>query len=701
MTDTDKERDAALENAERYSHARDSGHIDFVKKARRCEDFFHGYENKQWDSTVAAKLRAQRKPVLTINKIFPTLGTVMGEQLQNQVDISFRAANGGDPEVATALDKVWVYIANDNGLEWVRSEVADDGFIKSRGFFDVRMIFDENLKGDIAVRRENPYNVVLETDSSEYDADEWNEVFVTKWVTGDDIRLLYGKEEAAKILENRHSSNIPHLSYDFLDSPAGTFGKDREPSQYPARYGKDRKIIRLIERQYKELRRVEHFVDPVTGESRVIPNSWDHNKISKVVDATGVIVIPRRTKIIRWTVSADDFLMFDEDSPYKHFTIVPFFPYLRDGQTIGLVENLLSPQENLNKTRSQELHIVNTTANSGWKLKKDALQNMSIYELEQKGAETGLILELDDIDGAEKINPNQVPTGLDRISFKSDEDIKQISNVGDSQRGLDRADVSGKAIEKKQIRGAVNLAKPFSNLIRSDHMVARNCLDLVQEFMTEERTLVITGNDPRKEVEEITVNQATPEGTVVNDLTLGEYSVLTTVIPIREQYEDTIFEQMLQMRRELGIEIPDAAILANSKLPNKQELIDGMAEGDGARQKLEELDLAEKQAKIDKINTESIKIRAEAVEKIGRAKQTEEEGQQGGLTPELMLQKQEIDGKLALEQRKIDGELKLKQEEMRRKHVIDVANLKLKEREIDVKEKQAAKAPSQTSGAKK
>jgi len=697
MTDTGRERDIALDNAERYAHSRDNGHLDFVKKARRCEKFFHGYDNKQWDEAVAARLKAQRKPVLTINKIFPTLGTVMGEQLQNQVDISFRAANGGDPEVATALDKVWVYIVNDNGVEWVRAEVADDGFIKSRGYFDVRMIFDENLKGDIAIRKENPYNVVLETDSSDYDADNWNEVFVTKWVTGDDIRLEYGKEEAAKTLENRHSSNIPHLSYDFLDSPAGTFGKDREPSAYPTRHSKSRRIVRLIERQYKELRRVEHFVDPITGESRAIPNNWDHNKVSKVIDATGVIVIPRRTKIIRWTVSADDFLLFDEDSPYKHFTIVPFFPYLRDGQTIGLVENLLSPQENLNKTRSQELHIVNTTANSGWKLKKGSLQNMSIYELEQKGAETGLILELEDVDGAEKINPNQVPTGLDRISFKSDEDIKQISNVGDSQRGLDRADVSGKAIEKKQVRGAVNLAKPFANLIRSDHMVARNTLDLVQEFMTEERTLVITGNDPRKQTEELTVNQATPEGTVVNDLTLGEYSVITTVIPIREQYEDTIFEQMVQMRSELGIEIPDTAILQNSKLPNKQEIIDGLAEGDVPRQKLQELEIEEKQAQVDKLKSDNIKSRADSVEKIARAKKTTEEGQTEQLTPELQLKAKEVDGKLALEQRKIDGDHRLAQEKMRRDHAIDVAKLNLEKEKIDVQKAQAQKAASQTS----
>ncbi len=705
MTDTARERDAALENAERYANARDSGHLDFVKKARRCEAFFHGYENKQWDPSVAAQLKSQRKPVLTINKIFPTLSTVMGEQLQNQVDISFRAANGGDPDVATALDKTWVYLTNENHLDWVRSEVADDGFIKSRGFFDVRVLFDNNLTGDIVIRRENPYNVVLSTDDSSYDPDNWNEVFLTKWVTGDNIRLLYGKKEAAKTLEERTSSNIPSLGYDFLDSPAGTFGRDPSFTGMTPEHRKTRRIIRLIERQYKEMRRVEHFVDPQTGEFRVIPDTWDRNRIAHVVEQTGVAVMPAQARIIRWVVSADDFLLFDEVSPYKHYTIVPFFPQLRDGETIGLVENLLSPQENLNKTRSQELHIVNTTSNSGWKVKTGTLQNMSIYDLEERGAETGLVLELDDIAGVDKIQPNQVPTGLDRISFKSDEDIKQISNVGDSQRGMDRADVSGVAIEKKQVRGAVNLAKPFSNLIRSDHMVARNTLDLIQTFMTEERVLVITGRDPEQSSEEVTVNEITPEGGVLNDLTLGEYSVMTTVVPLREQQEDSVFEQMATMRGELGIEIGDSFILENSRLPNKRAIIEALQEGSAPRQRMEELEIEEKEADIEKTKTESIARRADSVEKVARAKKTAQEGEADPTAdPELMLKQRQIDGELQLKQRQMDGELKLKQEQsmkelslkqeqIRREHLIRTKELALEEKkveaEIAIKEKAA------------
>jgi hypothetical protein len=681
MADRATERQKAVENAERYVRARDAGHIDFMQKAQRCEDFFAGYENKQWDEATVAKLRSQRKPVLTINKIFPTLGTAMGEQLQNQVDVSFRASSSGDPSVAAALDKVWMYIANNNMLDWVRSEVADDGFIKSRGFYDVRMDFKENLTGDVVITKENSMNVVIDPDATEYDPDKWKEVFVTKWLTGNDIRIVYGKEEAAKILEQRGRSTLPFLGHDFIDVPIGSFGMDSHNLPYLKQDGKIRRVVRLIERQYKEFKRADHFVDPVTGESRLIPENWGHDRISRAVQHAGVLVMSRRVEVIRWTVSADDFLLFDEESPYRYFTLIPYFPYMRDGETIGLVENLISPQENLNKTRSQELHIVNTTANSGWKVKQESLKNMTLYELELRGAETGLVLEMDDINNAEKINPNQVPTGLDRISFKSDEDIKQISNIGDSHRGLDRADVSGIAIERKQIRGAVNLAKPFSNLIRTDHMLAKRVLHLIQTFMTEPRVLTITGRDPNQESEQLEINMPTPEGEILNDLTLGEYSILVSTVPAREKHEDTQFDEIVRMRTEMGIDIPDSFVLKASRLTDKQAIMEALESGSQPNAELQALEIEQKKAEIDKLKTDTMARKAEAVERVARAQKTSNETESNGVqSPEmakLQLERDKMEQENALKIREQDMEDAREREKMRRQHSIELAKLKL------------------------
>ncbi|WP_230685339.1 hypothetical protein, partial [Streptococcus pneumoniae] len=90
-------------------------------------------------------------------------------------------------------------------------------------------------------------------------------------------------------------------------------------------------------------------------------------------------------------------------------------------------------QELLNKTSSQELHVVNTTANSGYKVRSGSLTNMTPEELEQRGAETGIVIETngDPESDVVKIQPNQVPAGLDRISYKAEEHIKTISGVSD------------------------------------------------------------------------------------------------------------------------------------------------------------------------------------------------------------------------------------------------------------------------------
>ena len=42
----------------RYQYVRDNGHLDYVRKARQCEDFFSGL---QWNPEDLSLLRAQRR----------------------------------------------------------------------------------------------------------------------------------------------------------------------------------------------------------------------------------------------------------------------------------------------------------------------------------------------------------------------------------------------------------------------------------------------------------------------------------------------------------------------------------------------------------------------------------------------------------------------------------------------------------------
>lgn len=559
----------------RYAWARDNGHAKYVEKADKCERFFAG---DQWDRADKAALELVRRPALTINKIISTVGNVMGEQIFNRSETAFRPRSGSPAEVAEALTKVYKQISDNNQLDWKRSDMFADGIIGSRGYLDVRLGYKDSMQGEVLIENLNPKNVIIDPDGEEYDPDSWSEVFLTKWVTADDIAVLYNREDA-ELLRNREQSFFPY-GYDSIEAHRDRFG-DRLNPMYAGDYDNSSVLrnIRIIERQHKMLDRQKHFVSS-EGDMRPVPAEFDRNKIAFFVEKYGFKVTTKLVRRIRWTVIADNIRLHDDWSPYKHFTPVPYFPYFRRGSTIGLVENLLGSQEMLNKVSSQELHVVNTTANSGYKVRTGSLTNMTPEELEQKGAQTGIVIEVngDPDKDVVKISPNQVPQGLDRISYKAEEHIKTISGINDSMQGFDREDVAAKAIDKKKQSGATGLAKPLDALTRTDFMLARNVLDLVQEFYTEERLITITKNAHTGEQESIAVNQATPEGTIANDLTLGEYGIVTTSVPHRETMEDSQFDQAVAMK-EMGVAIPDSVLINSSRLLNKADIIKQM-EGD-------------------------------------------------------------------------------------------------------------------------
>lgn len=615
----------------RFNHCRDIGHAKFIEKADKCERFFAG---DQWERADRAKLAAVQRPALTINKILSTVSNVMGEQINNRAEISFRPRGGSSPDTAGILNKVYKQISDNNHLDWRRSEVFSDGIITGRGFFDVRLDYADSMQGEVRLDTLNPKNVIIDPDGEEYDPDTWGEVFISKWLTADDIAVLYNKADAEE-LRTKAGSSLTYAA-DSMSYSRDRFGDSVDQLSMSDETNVIRNI-RVIERQYRQLDRQKHFMDPRTGDMRPIPEEFNRDRIAFFTQQYGLQVVPKITRRIRWTVVADNVVLHDDWSPYKHFTVVPYFPHFRRGRTIGLVENLIGPQELLNKVTSQELHVVNTTANSGYKVRAGALTNMTVEELEEKGAQTGLVIEVngDPDKDVQKIAPNQVPQGLDRISYKAEESIKTISGISDSMQGMDRADVAAKAIQAKQKAGSTNLVKPIDNLVRTDAILARNILDLVQEFYTEPRLMSITHDQATGESETFGINQPNPEPEtgmeppespyqeIINDLTLGEYDVVVTSVPRRETLEDSQFEQAMALR-EAGVSIPDEVLIDSSRLQHKREIIQKIQamQNSPEAQAQAQLQQAGMQAELAKTQAEAQQKQADAQLKGAKTQET-------------------------------------------------------------------------------
>ena len=656
----------------RFVYCRDRGHLDFLQKADRCDRFFVG---EQWLASDLETLKQQRRPAITINKVLSTVSTILGEQINNRTEVLFRPSNGADAATADALSKVWMQISQNSQLPWLRSDVFCDGVIRSRGFYDVRMDFADSMKGEVRISALNSKNVVVDPDAEEYDPDMWADVMTTKWLTRQDIALLYNKADADYLGDKGISAN-PY-GYDSIERVRDRFSGPMPAGAMSFMTDTDgvRRNIRVLERQFRQLDEQLHFVDLATGDMRPVPSEWDRNRISLLLEKAGGAIgtTKKLVKRIRWRVTADNVLLHDEWSPYKHFTVVPYFPHFRYGRTVGVVENLLGPQEVLNKVTSQELHIVNSTANGGWKVEENSLTNMTAGELEVSGAQTGLVIEYKKgSQPPEKIQPNQTPTGLDRVSYKSEEAIKGISGVSDSMQGFDREDVAAKAIAYKRQSGAVSMTKINDNLERTDWILARNVLDLVQEYYSEERVINITHDNVSRQTETVTVNQVDPvTGAITNDLTLGEYDIVITSSPARSSLEDSQFEQARALR-EMGVNVPDSVLIENSRLQNRAEIIKQMA-GD---EKSQELAARKAEAEVANVEADAAMKHADAQLKGAKSQSEFSGGEQGGdpqqgfdlerfkVQEELALQREKMQGEFQLQQQKHEGEMALRREQM-------------------------------------
>lgn len=561
-------------NYSRYIRARDGGHTEYCKEAAKFDRF---YCDDQWEEADKKKLDSEGRPALTINMIRPTINAVLGEQIARRADYKIKHKRNGSEEIAALLTKVYMSISDDNRLDYVEQAVFADGLIQDRGFFDVRIGFNENMMGEVVITSKDPLSTIIDPDAKEYDPRTWGEMFSTGWMSLDDIGVTYGQEFVEKL--NTGISNNQYFREDSVLFHEKRFGTITEPggdaNGAPVGSSPDSrtlKKVRVIDRQYYKMAVCRYFVDPETGDSKAVSESWDDARATEFAAKYGLFLHRKMERKVRWTVTADQVVLHDAWSPYSSFTIVPYFPYFRRGRPVGMVRGLISPQELLNKVSSQELHIVNTTANSGYIVEDGALSGgMTVDDLKRKGSTTGFVLQVarNRMEGVSKIQPNQIPTGLDRIGMKAQNNFRLISGVNESMLGIESPEVSGVALEQNKNSGSVQIDVPLANMNLTRSIMSEKILELIQDFYTEERILQVADPvHPDVPVEEVVINQRTAAGEILNNITLGEYSIIISNQPARDNFADSQFAELI-MLRNAGVAIPDDRVIERSNLEDK------------------------------------------------------------------------------------------------------------------------------------
>lgn len=599
----------ACENWARYIYGRDRGHSRYMEQVKLCERMYLG-GGLQWSEEDKAVLRLQNRPAYEFNEVMPSVNSAIGYQIQNRMDISYQPRSEGDTETAAILSKVVMQIASQCKLHWVETQVLGDGLIQQRGYYDVRVNFDKNIKGEIEISYLDPLDVIPDPNAKSYDPDTWSDVLITRWMTASEIESAYGVD-ARGVAEKSNDYDDDFGDHDSDDVERNKFGLDVDIGGIHDAYsgaadGEER--YRVIERQVAEWAIVDCLVMPVTGDV-VTAQFLSDAQIEKMM-SDGAMQVKRRRRQIRWIASTYSRTLHDAISPYEHFTIVPYFAFFRRGITRGLVDNAIGPQEALNKSVSQYVHIINTSANSGWVVQQNSLTNITTDELSVVGAKTGLVIEYKEGSAPPvKIQANQIPSGVDHLIDRATAALKSVT-VPDAMRGqTGSVNESGVLFQAKQFAAQQQLAVPLDNLAYTRKMLAERILKLIQRYYDSYRVFRITETDPltgKKADRTLEINKPDEMGGYINDVTVGTYDAVISESPMQVTFENTQFKQALDMR-EKGIGIPDVAVVRYSNLVDKDSIIETMQSSQAPD--------PEKEAKAKLVEAQTQKTLAEATSK--------------------------------------------------------------------------------------
>lgn len=552
-----------------FKQAVDHG-SEWRKLAREEYDFVRG---KQWSEDDKAALTEKGRPALTINKIRPHLNILSGYQRVNRYEVNFEPRTSDDFESCELRKGVTKYIMDNCDYNDVESAVFMDGIIGGIGWFHVFYDWDYTaMEGEIDIERVSPFDIYTDPEARKPDYSDGKFLCRAKWVDKDELCDIY-PEHADDILSE-------FRRYDMDEKEADMVGTE------PLWYNRDLKKVRLIECWYKEREMQTRYMMADGTISDVPP------PIPTVIASPFEVPVDK----VRLAVIMGDIKLEEMDSPYQHgfFPFVPFtlYHYGEGDVPCGVVRDVKDPQREINKKRSQILHILNTQGNSGLITETTAMTEEQQERYRKYGSKPGAIIEVNDgtLAGGRirEIQPSAPPVGLIQSAQESEADIPKITGINESMLGISSPQQSGRAIELNQRQAVTNIAPFFDNLRKSKRAIVQQLWGykghkgLIPQYYTEEKVFRIVGKTGQEQF--VTVNQQVqmqdPQTgqlitTVLNDLSQGNYDVIISDTPYSVSQRQGQFWALVDAVSKLGLpaNIIFDKLIELSDIPDKQEII--------------------------------------------------------------------------------------------------------------------------------
>ena len=504
-------------------------------------------------------LPSHRKRQFNFNRIRPIINMISGHQRRSRKSIIAVPIENADNETSDQFTKVLMWCVNQESILETISESFHGALVTGMNLLQVWLDFrSDPISGNIKVDNCSYNSFIIDPFFKKADLSDCNGIWKRSFLT---------KRECISLMPDK-SEDILGLS----SSDSGS-GQDGKFQHMPESRGTNN-LLTYDEFYYRDYRTQKMLVDTETGESMEWKSEDQERLDLYLARYPQVTIIEQEVPTVRLAIVVQGKVLYDGPNPLgiDKYNFVPVFAYYNPQMSDfqwriqGVVRGLRDAQYLYNRRRIIELDILESTINTGWVYKENALVNPKDVFLTGQGRGLALKEEAAMTDVQQIQSPVIPPTTI-QLSELLAKEMPLISGVNEELLGSALDDKAGVLSMLRQGAGLTTLQGLFDQLDRAQKNLGKIMIDIIQANFTPGKIKkILEGEEPTDQFH----NKA-----------FGKYHAdvqdgLNTATQRQMQ-----FAQMIQLK-ELGLPISPEDLLEAATLQNKDRIIKNLQKSEEA-----------------------------------------------------------------------------------------------------------------------
>lgn len=523
---------------------------DLTAEARgaseRDRDYYDGH---QWTAEELAVLKQRKQPPTVANRIKRKIDAMIGLEQRMRVDPKALPRGPEDEEAAQAATMALTFVDDQTRFDNIRSQAFETMAVEGYGGVEVVAEMRRG-KAEIVINRLRWEEIFFDPHSREKDFSDAQYLGTQKWMSHDAAMATLSAwwqgdpGDLADLLETSLKNTAQGETYEDRPNHANSF--------------------RWSDRRLKRVRVVQVYY--LSGD--------------------------------RWYLGifCGGGVIFNDVSPYLDEDGEPTCPmelmtaYIdRENRRYGVVRDMISQQDEVNKRRSKLLHQLNSRQTVGV---KGAVPDAQDLKRELAAPDGHVSLDMEAFEDAARLGlrPFEVLPQADQVAGQFSllqESKAEIDMFGPnpSLMGQTEGGASGRAIMAQQQAGMAEMAPLYDSLRDWTIRVYRAMWERIKQFWTEERWVRISGPDGAMQwmafnqpmgQPQVMVDPQTGLPTLVpqiaNAPAMMDVDLVIEDVPDHVTLQQEQFEQLARMASE-GLPIPPEMIIEASSVKDKQRIL--------------------------------------------------------------------------------------------------------------------------------